>query len=118
MYLFFVASYARRVALFAVFACVSTIANALDLRQAEQQVKALSCKNAQTVGEVLDGSIRRPSQRDLGWRVFQDQEYYDVERAVLINKGMELRYRWRVFLDGTIKAQSQRAERLCANEDE
>ena len=75
MHLFFVASYARRVTLFAVFACVSNIANALDVHQAEQQVKALPCRNAHTVGEVLDGSVRRPSQRDLGWRIFQAQEY-------------------------------------------
>lgn len=121
MHLFFVHSHAKCVALFgafAVFAGFSNMANALDISQAEEQVKASPCKNGQSVDQVLAGSVRRRSQRDLGWRVFQDESYFDVERAVLINKGMELRYRWRVSLDGSIHAQSERAEKLCNSEDD
>jgi len=121
MRLFFVIYRFKSIVLFGAFALFSSFSNvaaALDMQQAVEQVKALSCKNEQTVAQVLDSSVRRRSQRDLGWRTFQDEGYYDVERAVLINKGMELRYRWRVFSDGSIAPQSQRAENLCNTEDD
>lgn len=98
----------------ALFVCFSSSVIAFDSGEAANQVKALPCKNEQTVEQVLDGSVRRRSQRDLGWRSFQEEGYYDIERAVLINKGMELRYRWRIFADGSIQPQSERAEKLCS----
>lgn len=97
----------------ALFVCFSFSAIAFDSGEAINKVKAMPCKDGQTVEQVLDGSIRRRSQRDLGWRSFQEQGYYDIERAVLVNKGMELRYRWRVFADGSVQLQSGRAEKLC-----
>lgn len=89
---------------------------ALDAGQAEQQVKAAACKDGQSVSEALDQSIKSHSQRDVGWRVFPEEGYVDVERAVLINKGKELRYRWRVSADGSLQAVSDRAQSLCAEE--
>lgn len=86
---------------------------ALDMIQASQQVKTLVCKDNLTVDQALEKSIKNHSQRDIGWRTFQEDDYYDIERAVLINKAMELRYRWRVFADGRIQPQSPRAEKLC-----
>lgn len=86
---------------------------ALDRVQASQQVKTQVCKDNLTVDQALDKSIKSHSQRDIGWRTFQEDDHYDIERAVLINKAMELRYRWRVFADGRIQPQSPRAEKLC-----
>ena len=102
----------------ALFAGFSNASHALDMTEATNQVKALPCKDDQTIEQTLDSSVRRGSQRDLGWRTFQEADYYDIERAVLINKGMELRYRWRVSATGGIAPQSDRAEKLCrANTD-
>ncbi|MGY6276596.1 hypothetical protein [Methylomonas sp. MgM2] len=116
--LYFHAKYLTLIVNIALLASFSPRAIALDMRLAEQQVKALPCKDEKTVGQVLDASVRRRSQRDLGWRTFEDEGYYDIERAVLINKGMELRYRWRVFMDGNIEAYSERAEKLCRSGDD
>ncbi len=92
---------------------VSNITMAISADEASQQVKIQSCKDNQTVEQILDQSVRSHSQRDIGWRTFQEEGYYDVERAVLINKGMELRYRWRVTINGDIKPENERAEKLC-----
>lgn len=86
----------------------------IDISQAAAQVKSLSCKENLTVDQTLDKSIKSHSQRDIGWRAFQEDDFFDIERAVLINKGMELRYRWRVSIDGSVKPQNERAEKLCS----
>ncbi|MEY4211734.1 MAG: hypothetical protein RLZ92_2115 [Pseudomonadota bacterium] len=89
---------------------------ALDAEQASAQVKNLPCKDNLTVEQTLDQSIKSHSQRDIGWRQFQEDDYIDIERAVLINKSMEMRYRWRVKADNSITPQSDRAEKLCSSE--
>lgn len=89
---------------------------ALDADQASAQVKNLPCKDNLTVEQALDQSIKSHSQRDIGWRHFQENDYIDVERAVLINKSMEMRYRWRVKADNSITPQGDRAEKLCGSE--
>lgn len=101
---------------FVLFAGFSEICAALDINQAADQVKALPCQDGQTVEQVLDHSVRRRSQRDLGWRTFQDENHIDIERGILINKGMEMRYRWRVFSDGSITPHTERAKKLCDTE--
>ncbi|MGR8929583.1 MAG: hypothetical protein ACU836_03000 [Gammaproteobacteria bacterium] len=90
----------------------------MDIGQATDLVKNQPCKDGQTVAQVLDHSVKRRSQRDLGWRTFQEDDHIDIERAVLITKGMELRYRWRVFTESNIAPESSRAERLCGTEDD
>lgn len=80
---------------------------------ARARVEAAPCKNA-TVRQVLDQTINQHTQRDLGWRVFVNPDDLEVERAVMINKGMELRYRWRVNTQGQVQAGNDRAERLCS----
>ena len=87
---------------------------AIDQTEASQLVKSQHCAENMTIEQILDQSIKSHSQRDIGWRTFQDEDYFDVERAVLVNKGMELRYRWRVAADGSITPQSHRAETLCS----
>lgn len=82
------------------------------------QVKSLACKDNSTVEQALDQSIRSHSQRDIGWRVFQEQDFVDVERAVLVNKAKEFRYRWRVAVGGAISAISDKAQKLCLAESE
>lgn len=87
--------------------------HALIADEAMSKVKQSICKEDQTVEQMLDHSIKTTYQRDIGWRYFQQDNYIDVERAVLINKGIEMRYRWRVEADGSFKPQSDRAEKLC-----
>ncbi|MBS4052380.1 MAG: hypothetical protein KGZ69_14425 [Methylomonas sp.] len=98
---------------FISLASFSSTSPAVDIHQASQQVKARFCKDNLTIDQTLDKSIKSHSQRDIGWRVFEEDGYYDIERAVLINKAMELRYRWRVFADGSMQPQNERAENLC-----
>lgn len=86
--------------------------------RAMDQVKNLACKDNLTVEQALAQSIRNHSQRDIGWRMFPQQDFIDIERAVLVNKAKELRYRWRVDANGTISALSDKAQALCMTESE
>lgn len=88
----------------------------IDEHQAEELVKASICKGDSNVADVLKRKITSRSQRDLGWRVFKEEGYYDVERAILISKGMQIRYRWRINEEGVIEPASKRAKKLCAKE--
>ena len=94
-------------------AAMPMVSHAVSSDEASQYVKAQPCRDNQTVDQILDQSVKSHSQRDIGWRTFQEEGYYDVERAVLINKGMELHYRWRVNVNGHIDAQNERASKLC-----
>lgn len=49
---------------------------------------------------MLIDKFHSRSQRDLGWQVFQEQNQYDVERAFLMSKSMQLRFRWDVNAKG------------------
>lgn len=91
------------------FSCLAITAD-----EAMSLVKQSMCKDGLTIEQVLDRSIKSTYQRDVGWRHFQEESYIDIERAVLINKSSELRYRWRVDLSGTMVPQSDRAEKLCS----
>lgn len=98
-----------------LFASYTNISLAISPEQASEQVKSLPCKDNMTAEQIIDQSIRSHSQRDIGWRTFQEDGYFDVERAVLVNKGMELHYRWRVKSDGSsIAAENDRTEKLCS----
>lgn len=90
------------------------VANAIDSDLATNQVKALTCKDNMTIDQALEHAAKANSQRDIGWRSFQENDYVDVERAIMISKAVELRYRWRVNNDGSILAKSERAEMLCS----
>lgn len=80
---------------------------------ARELVISQACSNGETVDEFLDHKIR-PSRRDLGWRVFEADNGYIVERAFLISKSMEIRYRWHVDTQGSIYAENSRSENLCS----
>lgn len=95
---------------------LTRVGGATTSEQASELVKNLPCKDNMTADQVLERSIRSHSQRDIGWHIFQEDGYFDVERAVLVNKGMELRYRWRVKADGSIIAENDRTSKLCGAE--
>lgn len=80
---------------------------------AEEVVKNQPCKAGETVDQLLDRELK-PSHRDLGWRVFARDDGFDVERAFLASKSMELRYRWRVGSSGQGSPVSERAQKLCS----
>ena len=96
-----------------LFTIWSSQGYAISPDEAAERVKAQSCRDNQTVEQILNQSIKVHSQRDIGWRTFQEQDYYDVERVILINKSMELHYRWRVDSDGRINFTNDRALKLC-----
>lgn len=86
-----------------------------DEAKVEQIVKNSPCAAGLSIDEVLRDKIKTGSQRDLGWQVFTEGELYDVERAFLLNKSMQLRFRWHVNADGSIAPVSDRAKSLCDN---
>jgi len=88
----------------------------VDESTVEGIVKNSPCLDGQTIEEALKNKIRIRSQRDLGWQVFNEEGQYEVERAFLMNKSMQLRFRWRVNADGGISPVSKRAESLCSEE--
>lgn len=85
----------------------------IDETTVEERVKNSPCLDGQSIEAVLKDKIRMHSQRDLGWEVFKEENGYDVERAFLMNKSMQLRFRWHVNADGSISPVSSRAESLC-----
>jgi hypothetical protein len=86
----------------------------LDEIKAEEIVKNSICIDNLSVDDVLKDKIKIRSQRDLGWQVYKEDDQYDVERAFLMNKSMQLRFRWHVNKDGTIAPDGKRAESLCS----
>ncbi len=99
-----------------ILAIASSAALALTEEEAIQKIKSQVCKDNLSVEQALDRAIKSHSQRDLGWRTFPGNGFIDVERAVLINKGMEMRYRWRVEAQGGVGPENERAEKLCGDE--
>ncbi|MDD5035879.1 MAG: hypothetical protein PHE55_14105 [Methylococcaceae bacterium] len=99
-----------------ILSLAANIAYALTEEEAIRKTQTQACKENQTVVQALDQAIKSHSQRDLGWRTFPGNGYIDVERAVLINKGMEMRYRWRVEAQGGVGPENERAEKLCGDE--
>lgn len=99
--------------LFLFLFCLPVLAE-LTEKQAETRVRTMECKDGESIEDALEHKIKRHSQRDLGWRVFSEAEgRFDVERAILINKGMQIHYRWRVDAEYNVKPLSKRAEKLC-----
>lgn len=82
----------------------------------EDIVKNAMCLEGKTIDNALKDKIKMRSQRDLGWQVFNEDGQFEVERAFLMNKSMQLRFRWHVNPDGSIKPVSSRAESLCVLE--
>jgi len=99
-------------ALLMLFALANAHAQ-IDETTVEELVKNSPCLDGQNIEAVLKDKIRMRSQRDLGWEVFKEEGGYDVERAFLMNKSMQLRFRWHVNADGSVSPVSSRAESLC-----
>lgn len=83
--------------------------------QAVQTVMSAPCLDTRSIEQTLSATIKRSTQRDLGWHVFPETSYVDVERSILLNKSMRLRYRWRVFPDGRVVPANERATKLCSS---
>lgn len=84
----------------------------VDNDQALASVESSDC-GGHPISEALKHTLKKHSQRDLGWRVFSEQDYVDVERAILVNKGKQNRYRWRIDNAGYITPVSKKAKKLC-----
>ncbi|MCX7085595.1 MAG: hypothetical protein NTY69_08655 [Methylococcales bacterium] len=85
----------------------------IDEVAAEEKVKNAICLDGLSIEQVLIDKFHSRSQRDLGWQVFKEQDQYDVERAFLMSKSMQLRFRWHVNAEGVISPDAGRAESLC-----
>ncbi len=89
----------------------------IDESTAEEKVKTALCLDGRTIDQVLKDKFHTRSQRDLGWQVFKEQEQYDVERAFLMSKSMQLRFRWHVNAEGAISSDGGRSSSLCVKSD-
>jgi len=92
---------------------INTAYAQIDETTVEEIVKNSPCLDGLTIDAALKDKIKIRSQRDLGWQVFKEDGQFDVERAFLMNKSMQLRFRWHVNSDGSIAPASNRAESLC-----
>lgn len=102
-----------RAGLILPMALASSLAVAASDTRTTQTVKTQPCKNGETVDQYLDHKLSA-AYRDLGWRVFPAANGVDVERAFLVSKLMELRYRWRVDGIGQVQAVTEGAQNLCS----
>jgi hypothetical protein len=77
------------------------------------KVEAAACAGT-SVGQRLQEEIQSHSRRDLGWRIFAEDDHRDLERSLRVSKAMEVRYRWRIDAAGKIEPVSDAARQLCA----
>jgi hypothetical protein len=94
------------------FACADNAGALPDESAAIRALESRACGSA-TIGERLGEEIRGHSRRDLGWRLFEEDGHYDLERSLRVSKSMDLRFRWRVYENGTVEPTSEPARRLC-----
>ncbi len=99
-----------------MFSFTAVAEEALTAKTAEQRVRKSICLNDLSVEQMLEKKIKKRSQRDLGWRVFEEDIGFDVERAILVNKSLQIRYRWNINPENIIIPVSKRAKRLCPTE--
>lgn len=101
------------VIIFNLVIAINTAYAQIDETTVEGLVKNAPCLDGLTIEAALKEKVNIRSQRDLGWQVFKEENQFDVERAFLMNKSMQLRFRWHVNGDGNITPASSRAEALC-----
>ncbi len=77
--------------------------------QAEEFVKNLPCSRWGTVDQYLTKKAESPATEDLGWRVYQKEDGFEVERLFLINQKMQSKYRWHVYKTGKVKPLNSKA---------
>lgn len=68
----------------------------LDYKQAESLVKNLPCTEGGTVGQYLDKKAKIPAIEDLGWKAYPRDNGFEIERFMLLDQTMQLRYKWEV----------------------
>lgn len=96
-------------------ASMAMSADALAMDPAIQnEIELAECPNGEKLKQVLEKKSHSPAHRDLGWRLFDDStQGLIIERAFLVNKGMELRYRWRRTDQDHYIASNERAHHIC-----
>jgi len=97
-----------------LFISIDTVYAEISESTVEDIVKNSPCLDGLTIEDALKDKIKIRSQRDLGWHVFNEEGRLEVERAFLINKSMQIRFRWRADADGRISPANNRAESLCS----
>lgn len=75
---------------------------------AEQKVKALPAIKGGTVGEYLDEQASVPAIKDAGWYTYSEGGGTRIERVMYLGR-LQVIYRWRVEVDGTVKAVNGKA---------
>ena len=81
-----------------------------DSYEAMKRVKNLPCKKGGTVDTYLNKKAAIPAIKDLGWNVFPSSDGgFDVERLMILNNKLKLKYRWQVDKYGTVKATNGKA---------
>lgn len=66
------------------------VQHALQRTKLVQTIKNQPCKNNLTVEQILDQSVKLCAQHDAGWHIFHEQDHYDVEREIILNKTLPL----------------------------
>ncbi len=81
-----------------------------DSYEAEKRVKNLPCKKGGTIDMYLNKNAAIPAIEDLGWNVFPSSDgAFDVERLMILNNKLKLKYRWHVDKYGKVKASNGKA---------
>ena len=57
-----------------------------------------------TVDEFLNEKVKLPAVDDLGWSAYPAENGHEIERLMLLDKQMKLKYRWFVSYEGQVKA--------------
>nr|WP_319492617.1 hypothetical protein [uncultured Desulfobacter sp.] len=73
--------------------------------QAKRIMKNLPCKMGGTIDKCLTKKASIPAVEDLGWVTSPLSDgSFEVERLLLLNKKMPLKYKWHVDKYGNVKA--------------
>ena len=81
-----------------------------DSYEAEKIVRNLLSKTGGTVDMCLNKKADLPAVNDLGWNVYPLSDgAFKVERIMLLNNKMQLKYKWHVNKNGKAKAVNGKA---------
>ena len=76
---------------------------------AELKVKRLPCTHGGTVAEFLDKKASIPAFEDVGWIVTPYNGDFEVERLMLFNGTIKLKYQWIVNSNGIVVPKNDKA---------
>lgn len=86
-----------------------------DSYEARVKVENLPCKMGGTINDCLNKKASIPAVDDLGWNTTPYQGEFNIERTMILDNRLVLKYQWHVTADGHITATNGHAIGITAD---